>query len=91
MRGLQQEVDIVEATMEQKAETIERLKKEVNDTHQYSRRCNLELHGLPLVHGEDFMQVMNDVSQSKNTSVFKYPDNSPPRKKKKKKIALMFY
>lgn len=63
VKDLQQEVDTVRATMEHQADTIERLKEELNDTHQYSRRCNMELHGLPFVHGEDLMQIMNDLSQ----------------------------
>lgn len=63
VKDLQQEVDTVRTTMEHQADTIERLKEELNDTHQYSRRCNMELHGLPFVHGEDLMQIMNDLSQ----------------------------
>lgn len=66
VKELQKEVTTVKATMTEQSETIERLKEELNDVQQYSRRSNMELHGLPLSHGEDLMKVLSDLARSLN-------------------------
>ncbi|XP_042150646.1 uncharacterized protein LOC121838442 [Ixodes scapularis] len=66
VKELQKEVNTVKATMRKQSETIERLKDELNDMQQYSRRSNMELHGFPLSHGEDLMKVISDLARPLN-------------------------
>ncbi|XP_042147157.1 uncharacterized protein LOC115313456 [Ixodes scapularis] len=66
VKELQKEVNTVKATMTEQSETIERLKDELNDMQQYSRRSNMELHGFPLSHGEDLMKVISDLARPLN-------------------------
>lgn len=66
VKELQKEVNTVKATMREQSETIERLKDELNDMQQYSRRSNMELHGFPLSHGEDLMKVISDLARPLN-------------------------
>lgn len=66
VKELKKEVDTVQATMTEQSETIERLKEELNDVQQYSRRSNMELHGLPLAQGEDLIKVISDLAKPLN-------------------------
>lgn len=62
VKDIQNEVGAVRAEMIEQSREIERLKQELNDSQQYSRRCNMEMHGLPFVQGEDLMKIMEDLS-----------------------------
>lgn len=62
VKDLQKEVGAVRDTMVEQSQEIERLKQELNDSQQYSRRCNMEVHGLPFAHDEDLISAMEDLS-----------------------------
>lgn len=66
VKGLQNEVCEVRATLEEQAQEILRLKEELNSSQQYSRRCNMEVHGLPYVSGENLVETMEDLSRRLN-------------------------
>lgn len=62
VKDIQNEVGAVRAEMIEQSREIECLKQELNDSQQYRRRCNMEMHGLPFVQGEDLMKIMEDLS-----------------------------
>lgn len=74
VRDLQHEVSAIKAVTEDQTREISRLKEELNDSQQYSRRANMELHGLPSVPGENLLEVMRDLSQKIDLPTFQSTD-----------------
>lgn len=74
VKSLHLEVSTVQAALKEQARDISRLKEELNDSQQYSRRPNMELHGLPVVPGENLMNVMKDLYGKINIASFNESD-----------------
>lgn len=74
VKCLQQEVSTVQAVLKEHARDISRLKEELNESQQYSRRFNMELHGLPFASGEILMNIVQDLSQKINIPSFHASD-----------------
>lgn len=74
VKDLQQEICTVRASMEDQSREISRLKEELNDTQQYSRRCNMEIHGLTFVPGEDLIATLTDLAQNLGLPSFQSSD-----------------
>lgn len=74
IKTMQAEVCTVKVTLEEQSLEISRLKNELNDSEQYSRRSNMELHGLPFTPGEDLRKVMEDLSQKLSLPVIRSSD-----------------
>ncbi|KAH9364797.1 hypothetical protein HPB48_012730 [Haemaphysalis longicornis] len=60
---LQGEVHALKATISGQAEELSSLRKELNNVEQYSRRQNLEIHGLPQRKGEQHFPILSDMAQ----------------------------
>ncbi|KAH9377537.1 hypothetical protein HPB48_013048 [Haemaphysalis longicornis] len=60
---LQSEVHALKATVSDQAEELASLRKELNNVEQYSRRPNLEIHGLPQQKGEKLLPIISDMAQ----------------------------
>ncbi|CAN7939383.1 unnamed protein product [Ixodes hexagonus] len=58
---LKNQVSNVEA--QGNAEEVKRLKQEVNSLEQYSRRQNLEIHGLPRSENENLLGKINEIAR----------------------------
>lgn len=63
IKDLQKDVHQMKTVMEEQSQEISRLKEELNDSQQYSRRCNMEVQGLAYTPREDLVKVMEDLSQ----------------------------
>lgn len=50
------------AAVERQDDETSKLKQAVNDLEWRSRRCNLEIHGMPLSQNEDLLKKVNDVA-----------------------------
>lgn len=74
VKNLHNEVGSVRTTMLEQSREIERLKQELNDSQQYSRRCNMEVHGLPFTQGENLIKVMEDLSVKLNLPLLQSSD-----------------
>ncbi|CAN8008037.1 unnamed protein product [Ixodes pacificus] len=74
IKTMQAEVDTVKVTLEEQSLEISRMKNELNDSEQYSRRSNMELHGLPFTPGEDLRKVMEDLSQKLSLPIIRSSD-----------------
>lgn len=74
VKDLQKDVQDVMAAMDEQSQEISRLKEELNTSQQYSRRCNMEIHGLPYCPGEDLSKITEDLAQKLSISSFKSCD-----------------
>lgn len=59
---LRSEVGVLQATVTDQTAMIEQLQANVNSTEQYSRRCNMEIHGIPCTNGEDLKVTLADLA-----------------------------
>lgn len=57
---LRKRVDDIEAN--QDGQQIRKLRQELNDLSQYSRRQNMEIHGMPVTDGEDLLSKVNSLA-----------------------------
>ncbi|KAH7945544.1 hypothetical protein HPB49_012180 [Dermacentor silvarum] len=62
INNLQKKVTEIEAGNAR--EEMPRLKKELNELQQYSRRQNLEVHGIQVITNENLLAVVNSVGES---------------------------
>lgn len=67
---LQTEVNSLKSSMSIQSEEIQRLRSELNNSEQFSRRCNLEIHGLPCRPNEDLPVELDDIAQKLGISDF---------------------
>ncbi|CAN8000460.1 unnamed protein product, partial [Ixodes hexagonus] len=74
VKVLQKEFSTLSIAVEEQSQEISRLRGELNDSQQYSRRCNMELHGLPLVPGEDLIKILQDLSLKLSLPSFQSSD-----------------
>lgn len=59
---LRTEVGTLQATVSEQTSMIEHLQNNVNSTEQYSRRCNMEIHGVPCTRDEDLKITLDDLA-----------------------------
>lgn len=59
---LRSEVEVLQTTVTDQTAIIEQLQANVNSSEQYSRRCNMEIHGIPCANGEDLSVTMADLA-----------------------------
>ncbi|KAH9361631.1 hypothetical protein HPB48_005216 [Haemaphysalis longicornis] len=64
------EVDDLKTAVHEQAAQIERLHDQLNDSEQYSRRENLEIHGMPVEQEEDLQQKLSHLADKLNLSDF---------------------
>lgn len=74
VKDLQKEVHQVKAVIQEQSQEISMLKEELNDSQQYSRRCNMEVQGLAHTPREDLVKVMEDLSHKINLPSFRASD-----------------
>lgn len=60
---LKKKVDTLEAQVTDREKEIKGLQLAVDNAEQYSRRCNLEIHGLPEAKKEDLVEVVQNLAQ----------------------------
>ncbi|KAH9379121.1 hypothetical protein HPB48_019888 [Haemaphysalis longicornis] len=60
---LKKEVDSLEVQVTDREKEIKDLQLAVDNAEQYSRRCNLEIHGLPEAKKEDLVEVVQNLAQ----------------------------
>lgn len=63
---LRSEVGALQATVSNQTSMIEQLQTNLNSTEQYSRRCNMEIHGIPITDDEDVKAVIEDLAERLN-------------------------
>lgn len=63
VKTLQSEVVSLQSAVSDQAATIERLRSDINESEQYSRRSNLEIHGLPCADGENLFTFLTDLAR----------------------------
>lgn len=68
----EEEIDALKKTVLEQTMQIQRLQEDQNESEQYSRRANLEIHGLPFEQGEDLKDEL-----SKLAIALKVPNFSP--------------
>lgn len=59
---LRSEVGVLQTTVKDQTTLIEQLQTNINSTEQYSRRCNMEIHGIPYTNDEDLSITMDDLA-----------------------------
>ncbi|KAH9367064.1 hypothetical protein HPB48_003513 [Haemaphysalis longicornis] len=59
-------VDDSKTAVHEQAGQIERLRDELNDVEQYSRRANLEVHGMPVEQEENLQQKLSHLAEKLN-------------------------
>lgn len=59
---LRSEVETLTSTVISQNEQIGKLTKEMNDLEQYNRRCNFEIHGLPVTVDENLPAFLDDLA-----------------------------
>lgn len=67
---LQSEVGSLKSSLSTQSEEIQRLQSEHNNSEQFGRRCNLEIHGLPCTIHENLPTVLGDIARSIGISDF---------------------
>lgn len=63
---LRSEVGALQATVSSQNTIIEQLQSNINSTEQYSRRCNLEIHGIPYMSCEDLSVTIKGLDEKLN-------------------------
>lgn len=63
---LRSEVGALQATVSNQTTVIEQLQTNLNSTEQYSRRCNMEIHGIPTTNEEDLKATINNLAERLN-------------------------
>ncbi|KAM7299193.1 uncharacterized protein ISCGN_019760 [Ixodes scapularis] len=59
---LREETTLLRSVVTEQSQTIEHLKEELNDSDQYSRLSNLEIHGLPHAPSENLVSVVGELA-----------------------------
>lgn len=67
---LRSEVSALQATMSDQTAVIAQLQSNINTNEQYSRRCNLEIHGVPCTRGENLKETLVDLAQKVEIASF---------------------
>ncbi|XP_040068370.1 uncharacterized protein LOC120841521 [Ixodes scapularis] len=62
IKGLEQKVNQLEEKITQRDEEIWALRKAVDNAEQYSRRQNIEIHGVTQQPNESLLEVINDIA-----------------------------
>ncbi|CAN7950500.1 unnamed protein product [Ixodes hexagonus] len=62
------------ATVKDQAETIQALQEQINNSEQYGRLVNLEIHGLPKTAEENLKRILSDLAIKLGISNFKDSD-----------------
>lgn len=70
IRALRTEVNALKSTMTEQADHIDRLQTNANETEQYSRLSNLEIHGHPVSSNENLAVFLSDMAARLNISEF---------------------
>ncbi|CAN7950357.1 unnamed protein product [Ixodes hexagonus] len=70
VRELRKEVSQLRATVSENATRIIQLQTELNETEQYSRLSNLEIHGMPVTPNENLMSNVADLANHLELSSF---------------------
>lgn len=63
---LRSEVGALQATVSSQNTIIEQLQSNINSTEQYSRRLNLEIHGIPYTSREDLSVTTKGLAEKLN-------------------------
>lgn len=74
IRELELQHSELRATVTCQTETIQSLREEINSGEQYSRRANLEIHGMPFLAGENLRQSVSDLAANLALSNFQTTD-----------------
>lgn len=93
IESLRNRVEAVEQNFDEKE--IRKLNLELNDLQQYSRRQNLEIHGMPFIEKEDTLSRVNDLAKRLDLQTLSDCDvesmhRLPPRKGKPPVILIRF-
>ncbi|XP_054931299.1 uncharacterized protein [Dermacentor andersoni] len=67
---LRAQVESLSGTVARQAEILDETTMQLNELDQYGRRCNFEIHGLPLKPGEDLKSFMCDLAGQLRLSNF---------------------
>lgn len=92
---LEERVTELTATLSLQSKAISQLRGELNDSEQYSRQSNLELHGLPFTPGENLRTVLSDLAQKLEVKEFDAKDvvavhRLPARQNKTPTVLIRF-
>lgn len=71
---LRTEVGALQATVSEQTVMIDQLQTNINSTEQYSRRCNMEIHGISYVNEEDLGATISDLAHKLNIADFNPAD-----------------
>lgn len=69
-KKLEEQVTELTTVLSLQSKEISRLRAQLNDSEQYSRQSNLELHGLPFTPGENLRVVLSDLAQKLDVAEF---------------------
>ncbi|CAN7949236.1 unnamed protein product [Ixodes pacificus] len=59
---LEKQYGELSATVKGQAETIQALQEQINNSEQYGRQVNLEMHGLPKTAEENLIRILSDLA-----------------------------
>ncbi|KAM7284799.1 uncharacterized protein ISCGN_001893 [Ixodes scapularis] len=71
---LRTEVGALQATVSEQTVMIDQLQTNINSTEQYSRRCNMEIHGISYLNKEDLGATIIDLAHKLNIADFNPAD-----------------
>lgn len=71
IKELKSEVGSLKSSLSVQSDEIQRLRSELNNSEQYSRRSNLEIHGLPCNPNEDLPSMLADIAEKAGISEFR--------------------
>lgn len=71
---LRNETTSLREIVTEQSKTIEHLQDELNDSDQYSRHSNLEIHGLPCSSNENLITVVNELASKLGLADFQRSD-----------------
>lgn len=71
IKELKSEVGSLKSSLSVQSDEIQRLRSELNNSEQYSRRSNLEIHGLPCNPNEDLPSMLVDIAEKVGISEFR--------------------
>lgn len=71
IKELKSEVGSLKTSLSAQSDEIQRLRSELNSSEQYSRRSNLEIHGLPCNPNENLPSMLVDIAEKVGISEFR--------------------
>lgn len=74
VKALRVEVEVLQSTVNEQAQSVLRLQGDLNDMEQYGRKANLEIHGLPYSPGERLECTLQELAKELNVPGFSLSD-----------------